>query len=361
METKDGQSLLVWRLSALLSRVGGFWLRRSYFQQIVLVLLLLPTKNAFDIELRNIQEAYLPGVQEFPQAAGYFSASFGQVIIAHGLGLTTTTQWIVVHVVLIAVALGVAFYLISRADPERRSFMILVLASATATSSLFVSIGKYDVVTFLGAVGLALARTLPGALVGALVMASGNPEQAIVATAALCVLSVSSEFRDLRSRAVGGLLLAGLLWVLVQIWFQATNMSGGRLQLLPEYLAESISRVISYPGSAFWSWLNAGWVFLVLFALMAGRRQWIWIVISLLVVPATATVITADGGRVFGSIVLPAYLVTGLWFGRRVFRDMQNQRALTGATVSLVVLLPITVTGPGWFFDQTFGLLGRFF
>ena len=360
MESDTGQSLLFQRLVSLFSRVGEFWLNRSYFQQIVLVLFLLLAKNAFDIELRNIQDAYLPGAQEFPRAVGYFSASFGQVIIAHGLGVTTTTQWVFLHVVLFAVALGVAFYLISNADPERRSFMVLVLASATATSSLFISIGKYDVVTFLGAVVLALGKTLPGSLAGAFIMASGNPEQAIVASVALLVLSCAREFREARSRAVIGILVSMSVWLAVQFWFSASEMPTGRIQLLPEYLSESLARVVAFPGLSTWSWLNSGWLLITLIVVLAPRASRVWILAALVALPGIATVITADGGRVFGMIVLPAYLTSAMWFGRQTLQASQRSSTLVGVALVALIVLPIAIQGPGWLFDQWFGVFASF-
>ena len=196
MSTAHEQVDLVGRLASILRRIGTYWVSRPYYQQVALVLVILLAKNAFDIELRNIQEAYLPGAQEFPTAVGYFSGSYGQVVIAAGLGITTTTQWVILHVILIAVALTTAFWLVGRRDAPSRSFLILALAAATATSSLFVSIGKYDVITYLGAVILALSRSFPAATLGALVIASGNPEQSIVASLALLILSFAGEFRD---------------------------------------------------------------------------------------------------------------------------------------------------------------------
>lgn len=357
METEDGQSLLLRRLNTLLSRVGDFWLRRSYFQQIALVLVLLLAKNAFDIELRNIQEAYLPGAQEFPQAVGYFSASFGQVIIAYGLGVTTTTQWVVLHAVLIAVSLGVAFYLISKADPERRSFMILVLASATATPSLFISIGKYDVITYLGAVILALARTLPGAAVGAFIMASGNPEQAIVAGGALFVLSLAQEFRQLRVRGLLAALVAAAAWLGVQVWFRSSEMTSGRLELIPEYMNESITRLLASPGTSVWAWMNTGWFFVFLFILCASRSSVKWLLLALVGIPGVVTVITADGGRVFSLVALPAFLSAGLWFSQQMLQSRRSIAPVTGGAVLLVAVTPTLLSTPGWLFGMIFSLL----
>ena len=357
MEANDGQTLLLTRLSAVLTRVGSFWLSRPYFQQIVLVLLVLLSKNAFDIELRNIQEAYLPGAQEFPKAVGYFSASFGQVIIAAGLGITTTTQWVVLHFALTVVALGVAFYLIGREDHQKRSFMILVLASATATSSLFVSAGKYDVITYLGAVILALARTHVGSVLGAFVMASGNPEQSAVAVAALLVLSFAPEFANQRARALLGSVAVAVGWVAVQVWFAASEASSSRLDLVSEYFLDSIVNVLSAPGSSVWSWLNGGWFLIGAALVLVSRTSRKWLILSLVVLPAAVSVATADGARVFGLVVLPAYLVVFANLPTAFVGARGQQPLIIGGILSGLIALPISVTGTGWFFGQLFRIL----
>ena len=82
------------RINDSIKRVGAVWLRWNYAQQLLLVCVILFIKNAADIELRNIQEAYLPGALEFPTAVGYFSGSFGQVAVASLLGtLPIPARW----------------------------------------------------------------------------------------------------------------------------------------------------------------------------------------------------------------------------------------------------------------------------
>ena len=136
-------------------------------------------------------------------------------------------------------------------------------------------------------------------------------------------------------------------------------MQVGRPQLIAEYLGESISRVVAYPGSAVWSWLNAGWLLVFLIVLAVTKASRTWVIASLVILPALATVITADGGRVFGMIVLPAYLIAAVWFGRQTLEKSENSKALIGAFVLALLVLPITIQGQGWFFSQIFGLLGR--
>jgi len=359
MSAEHEQVDLVDRMAWILRRSGTFWLSRPYYQQVALVLVILLAKNAFDIELRNIQEAYLPGSQEFPTAVGYFSGSYGQVVVAAALGITTTTQWVILHVILIAIALTTAFWLIGRRDAPTRSFLILALAAATATSSLFLSIGKYDAITYLGAVILALSRSIPAATFGALIMASGNPEQAVVAAVALLALSLASEFHNFRMRAVVALAVAIITWLTVQGWFALSDMNVSRIDLLSDYLAESVGRVLAYPGSALWSWLGAGWLVVALFGIAVRPKSRKWVLTSLVVIPAAVTVVTADGARVFGSVVFPAYMAAAA--GTRALKGFGHKSTefTIGALLVMFILLPSTLTGPGWLYRQIVGFLSN--
>ncbi len=349
------------RINDSIKRVGAVWLRWNYAQQLLLVCVVLVVKNAADIELRNIQEAYLPGALEFPTAVGYFSGSFGQAAVASLLGVSTTTQWVALHGLLILAGLGVAFWLIWRTGRETRSFLVLALAAATATASLLVSIGKYDVITFLGAVIFALARTTPVAIFGVAVMASGNPEQAIVASVAVLALSGAVEFRHLRARAVIAVCVTGITWGIVQLWFALSGVGVGRLELVPVFLAESLARVITSPGNEIWSWLNAGWLLAVIALFAATRLSRKWLVVALFVLPGLVTIITADGARVFGSVVLAAYLLVALWIGQTQPWRSENRDSVMGLAVIAMVTLPVIVDTPGWLSDLVIGRLAAFF
>lgn len=176
-------------LAGVVGSVGRFWSARSSRVQIALVLLFLFAKNGFDIELRNIQEGYLPTALQFPSPSGYWSASFGQPGVAHLLGLSTTVEWVAFHGLATIVTIVIACVLAARCGQVERSLALLIVAAATASSTLLIGIGKYDVFTVLGAFVLVLARHPLWSFAGALIMTSGNPEQAIVAAIALLAVS----------------------------------------------------------------------------------------------------------------------------------------------------------------------------
>lgn len=342
-------------LGGLVAGVGSFWLRMSYGLQITLVFVVLLVKVGLDIELRNIQEAYLPGSLEFPEPVGYISASFGQVIFAWGLGLESTTTWVVSHFFLTALAMTLIVVLVSRNDQIPRGYLILVLVAATSTSTVLLSLGKYDVFTFIGAALLVLARSNGIAVIGAIIMASGNPEQAILGSLAFLVLTFIETFRRYRIRAMFSLAISVLAWILVQIWFLGAGLDFGRVSLVPVFLAESLGNFAVSPLGEVWSWMGIGW-FIALPALILIERKSRWVLlISLILIPAVATLVTADGARVFGSISFPVFVAVGMWLVKAKVQPSRFATQTVGIFIVLSILAPVTVDRPGWLDGQIRG------
>lgn len=342
-------------LAGVVERLGNFWLSRSYFLQVSIIALVLVIKVGFDIELRNIQEAYLPGSLKFPAPAGYVSASFGQVVFAWIFGLENTTTWVATHFLLTALAMTLIVVLVSRNNQVPRAYLILVVVAATSTSTVLLSLGKYDVFTFMGAALLILARTNWIAALGAMIMASGNPEQAILGSLALILLTFIEPFRRYRSRAVFSLAFSVSAWIVVQIWFLSSGIDLGRLALVPVFLGESLSNFAVSPLGEIWSWLGAGWFIAIpALILIETKSRWL-LLISLILIPGIATLVTADGARVFGAISFPVFVATGIWLAQVKVGPSRFAKQAVGIFLILSILAPVTIDRPGWFDGQVRG------
>ena len=243
----------------------------SALVQCALVVALLLVKNGVDIELRNVQEAYIPGLQAFPKPTGCFSSSLGNTALAYALGADSTVKWVALHVVLVAAALVLALVMATRTSIAVRSDTLLLLASATAAAAVMISIGKYDPLTFLGGWTIVMARGPWMSGVGALVMALGNPEQAVVAGACLLVVSLAKEFAGWRRRAIWSLAVSLFVLGAIQLWFIASVFHSSRLSMVPYFLGDSIASFVTSLDTELWSWFGAGW-FLVLPALLMLPR-----------------------------------------------------------------------------------------
>lgn len=329
--------------------VGSFWLRISWPVQALLIAFTLIIKLGIDIELRNVQEAYLPGSLLFPQPAGYYSASIAQVLYSRLFALDTPTTWISGHLFITAVALTVAVFLAVRSRMASPAYTLLILATATSTGAILLSIGKYDVFTFLGGVILVLARHNWMAVFGAVLMASAHPEEAILASLALFVLSHIHDLRYLRARAAYSILASTAIWVIVQLWFLSAGLDMGRISLITEFLGESLGNLIVDPIGEVWGWLGIGWLITIAsIVLIDKKHRWV-IITSLILIPALATIITADGARVFAGISLPAYIVIGTWLAAYKITWSRFAQPVMGAFIILAVILPSGVEKPGWY------------
>ena len=225
---------------------------------------------------------------------------------------------------------------------------------------MMLSIGKYDIFAFAGGVIVVLARLNWVAGVGALVLASGNPEQAILASLSLLVLSQASSFRQFRARSIIALSVSILSWIVVQIWFMSAGLDLGRVSLIPDFLGESLSNILTAPLQEIWAWLGVGWFNVIPAIILIKGRERLILIAGVIVIPALATIITADGARVFGAIVLPSFLVVGLWLASQKIEPSKYARAVLGFFIILLVLLPTTLDKPGWFDGQVRGQVMSF-
>ncbi|MEZ5117533.1 MAG: hypothetical protein R2737_14830 [Candidatus Nanopelagicales bacterium] len=294
----------------------------------------------------DAEDSYLPAALAFPRPIDWFSGSVGNLTLARIIGVDTPRSWIQLHVVLVAAAIAAGLILASRARLTDRATTVLVLFSATATPALLWSVGRYDPLTYVGACLIVLVPSRSSAVLGALVMALGNPEQAVVACAALLILSGASAFRDWRRVALTALATSGTVWLAVQLWLSLNGVGRSRLTVLPEYLGASLHRAMDNPATFAWSWLGVGW--LLVLALLVVSPGWsrLWIGASVIGLPALATVLTLDGARVYGMAVLPAYLVAGCHLFRAMTRDSARSAAI-GLYAILWIITPVLASPAG--------------
>lgn len=341
----------LWRpIQALLERLGGRWTRLGWPMGALVVVLLLVLKNGITVETFNVRNLYVPGVIAFPEASGYYSASVGDVLLAKVLGATTVNTWVALHVVLVLVALIVAVLLVVRSDLAPPGALLLVLAGSSAATVMVGTVGKYDPLMFLGGVMLVLGRRGIVSYLGAVLMALGNPEQAIVACLCLLILTGIEEFKAWRRVALVSFALTAGIWVVIQLWMAQSGVEG-RVTLLPFFLFMSFQHFFLNPTGSICSWLGIGWlVVLGLTVTMRGRARIIMLV-SLVLVPMLVTVITADGARVYGLTVLPAFLLAAAAFWSRLSPDRRVFDTAIGAVLVLTIVVPTTLAGWGWLGD----------
>jgi hypothetical protein len=338
-------------LSKFIQGIGTKWISFTYASQCTVLLAVLLLKNTIGVETTNIRDAYLPASKSLPRPEGYFSASLGNLAIAKILGVRSVNSWIALHVLLlIAVLLFVAF-IARQSYLAPAGILILFIATIPVTGTLFSTIGKYDVITFLGAVIVGLTRQRTSMLAGTLIMLLGNPEQAVVALVCLLIVSGIEEFRLPRSLIRSCLIFSIFFYLGIQIWMISSGVMSNRITLLPLWLGKSLSSFINAPFNNIWSWYGPVWLVILATILKVFGNERRRLLVSVLIIPGVATIVTADGLRVFGIIALPSLLTCCGWVVRSLQSNRELTRIFSGILITLWVITP-TSSGGGFIWGK---------
>ena len=342
---------ILFRLIESCELLGRRWLALTFYKQCAFVLVAYVFKNGLSDEAMNVRDAYLPASKALPEPTGYFSASIGNLVLARAFGVETVNQWIVLHFILLIFVILTTCLLVHRHQLVHPGILIIFIFSLSSISSLTGSLGIYDPVTFLGGIILILARKSHFSLLGAVIMSLGNPEQSILACLILLVLSKIQYFVEWRRRALNGLIIACVIYLLIQSWMILHGLVINRVTALPYFLELSLKNFVSSPFSNLWTWFGIAWFIVISLVAYFPRRERFLLIISILGIPSFVTVITADGARVFSLIVLPSLLVIGIWFWKNYSSRVEDINAGVGLFLVLWISIP---TSYSW------GYIGNF-
>ena len=164
----------------------------------------------------------------WPEPLSVFSVeNFGNLAIAHLLGVDTRLGWVSLHVGLTVTFFLLLIHFVNRelVEVNAKQSLFVVLLASPLSMMLMQEIGYFDVLTVIGALVLANALTNPGRILGALVMASGNTPQALIATFIFCLsLDQLHKTRSIK-RLVGYLpfFIVSLVWLLERLWLNGVG------------------------------------------------------------------------------------------------------------------------------------------
>ena len=290
---------------------AGQWLEGIDSKILFIILLsILLIKSGFIVETTNIIGSYLPVAKLFPHPAGYFSSSFGNVIISRVLRINNPEQWIALHAFLAALALLIAAEECRQINRGSRNLALLLFISLPASANILHTIGKYDPIVYAGSFIFAFSACRGKAVIGSLIMAAGNPEQAFIACTCSYILSLSRPFARHRKICKLGVACSITVLTITQVWLALSGSFGeSRLMVIPRYLEQSINQFESNPINYIWSLLGAFWVAFILILRLLKFNPVI-IISCCIIAPFIFTLITLDGSRVFGLISLSSIIFT---------------------------------------------------
>lgn len=285
--------------------------------------------------------------EAFPRPAG--TSSLGSILLMKALGVPPPPVWWIVGGLLFGVTVVGVFALSRRAGAWRKA-ALMVVALSPAFITQIALLGHYDWFLITGSLLIVLARDRIFVAAGILLAVMGNPEQAVIASICLLAVAVGMRVEHLRVRAFWFAGAAVSMFCAGQIWFARggqenvrvsglLNADGATVQSIRGFLA-------SWPVTTY-SFLGGLWIVVLLSLLVCaeGSRR-ILVLVGVILIPASAAVLTLDGTRVFaatGTAALVALLAT-TW--ERHWRHEPPTSATLGTVALLLVFAPAIVILP---------------
>lgn len=350
MNTGDSSDLS--RALAPITKLGRWWLATRPLTHLAFLSSFLLLKNGVSLLTENARVVYIPGALNLPNPPGYLTTSIGNMALARLVGAFSVKEWMVLHEILVLVAICLGVLLASRQTYLPQPVLTLVLFTSTAFSTLSTTIGIYDPITLIGAILFTLGPSKSLFFFGSGIMALGNAEQAVLAALSLLLISTVPQFKEWRHRAATGVATTIVVLLLLQLWMLSSRASAcfpgcTRFEAIEEYLPLSISSFLVAPNSALWSWYGVSWPIIACVIAVSIGRYRIILVLSLLAIPGFATLLTADGARVFGLIAFPSFLAASLWFWKKFLDSPFKLQLSTGIFLILWIAIPSNGGGLG--------------
>ena len=159
----------------------------------------------------------------WPEPLSVFSVeNFGNLAIARLLDIDSRFGWVALHLVLTGFFFLLLIHYVNReqAGVIGKQSLFIVLLASPLSMMLMQEIGYFDVLTVIGALIIANATSDSGRILGAIVMASGNTPQALIATFIFCfsitLLHKTSPMKALMRFTP--FVVVSLIWCFERIW-----------------------------------------------------------------------------------------------------------------------------------------------
>lgn len=287
---------------------------------------------------------FLAVARNWPGGSGWDS-SLGWLAPAR-VGITGGIGWSALWIGVIAVSVVVTVVRARRAmgDPYARVFL-LAIAASSIPFRLTGWIGFYDGL-FLSGVLLIAVLGRRSWWIGAVMVASANPEMGAVAGLAATLVGLGLQSAHVTRRGAGALGLSAVFIVLVSLARLLGDAPGteSRLQLLFANAANSFASNIGWLPLTVASMFAGAWIVVIAVVLTPSRvSQRLMVFLGLIVIPLLFTLITLDGTRVaVASSSLAFVLASREWLHRsRESSDAQGRSTALYPIMALLLILAL--------------------
>lgn len=220
--------------------------------------------------------------------------------------------------------------------------VLVVILMGPAITVFLNNFGRPDAFTITGGlmVGL-LGRRPVWAVIGAVLMVLGNPEQAVVGTVLLLLLTLIPQLRSWRRGALISSAIALVSFASLVLYARSTGV-GSRLQYLPELLGNSIYGFTANLSLGIYAGYAILWIVLGAFVLRLPAIQTLLVAVAAIVIPLAITAVTLDQTRVFVGVTTASIGAITASTAPHITRWLASQRfSLPAITmVAIGVFLP---------------------
>ena len=261
------------------------------------------------------------------------------------LGIKTRVLFEIFSLGLTLLILGAMCYLLrSRLGDRPARVAALFLVVGPIGAMMFRHFGRYDMFFFIGVIFLVFSwrKPWPIAVIASLIMAVGNPGQAVATSISLLVLTASVRFRPWRRISVIGVVVSAV-WLIAATAIGNAYGAESQLGALPLYATKSLGFFLTSLPLAAFSVYGISWILVAYLFLSSRRRDWLYLSVSFLLFPFGWMALTLDGTRVgVGVSALPVIAATASIAPQWVRWMKRVDWNLTfGVLILLVVLVPV--------------------
>jgi hypothetical protein len=276
--------------------------------------------------------------------------SYGFRAIGYLLDLKTESAFHVVSLIAVVCAvLLIAWAISSEVSGNAARWAAVLFLSGPWVWVLIGEVGRVDAITLAGAALLGVkGRSLPWAIAGTALMLLGNPEQAVVATCALLLISFVPALRAWRRGSLAAVLLAFVTWAALWTWARSLGVSGRGDLLIPN-LKDSLELFFQNLPLVLYSGFGMLAIVVVWAIADNSGRARALVIFSALVIPITVTMITLDQSRVLVAIATAPLAVLTIRYAPDIYEAARRivHFPITLLVAATLFLPAIEVVYPG--------------
>ena len=278
----------------------------------------------------------------------YPSLSYGERTVAWLFRVESTGGYVALGWVTVAVCVVFISLMVRRAfDGDIARWAAMVILAGPIMWVVFGRVVHGDVFVIVAGIMLGLfGRKVPAAAAAALLALAGNPEQAVVMSVCLGVVSLAQPFKAWRRGVTAAIVVSVAGWLLLNAWSRSAGVPT-RLDVLGEKVRLSLE--LFFMQLPLQIYAGFGLSALVIIWAVADQRRVdaVLLVVGVLGIPLAMTAITTDQSRVLVSTSTAALAAVLVAYGPSLF-DLLNAKVHypLALTASVLLFLPaIELTG----------------